>query len=57
MYAMVCIRLDLSQAISMVSKYMYYPNKGHWEAVKWILRYIKRTIDVRLVFEKDTNDK
>ena len=43
MYAMVCTRPDLSQA---VSRYMYDPGQGHWEAVKWILRYIKGTIDV-----------
>ena len=54
MNAMVCTMPDLSQAISMVSRYMYDPRGGHWEAVKLILRYIKGTIDVGLVFEKDT---
>jgi len=54
MYAMVCTRPDLSQVVSMVSKYMHGPSRGHWEAVKLILRYIKCTIDVGLVFEKDT---
>ena len=34
MYAMVCIRPDLSQAASMISRYMHKPDKGHWEAVK-----------------------
>ena len=34
MYAMVCTRPDLSQAFSMVSRYMYDPGQGHWEAVK-----------------------
>ena len=36
MYAMVCTRPDLSQAVSMVSRYMHDPGQGHWEAVKWI---------------------
>ena len=31
--------------------------KSHWEVVKWILRYIKGTIDVKLVFEKDSIGK
>ena len=57
MYAMVCTRSDLSQAVSMVSRYMHDPRQGHWEAVKWILWYIKGTIDVGLVFEKDFTDK
>ena len=49
MYAMVCTRPNLSQAVSMVSRYMHDPGQGHWEAVKWTLRYIKGTIDVGLV--------
>jgi len=28
-YAMVCTRPDLSQAVSMVSRYMHDPDKGH----------------------------
>ena len=57
MYAMVCTKSDLSQAVSMISRYMHDPGKGHWEAVKWVLRYIKGTIDVELVFEKDFTSK
>jgi len=29
MYTMVCTRPDLSQAVSMVSRYMHDPGKGH----------------------------
>jgi len=29
MYAMVCMRPDLTQAISMVSRYMHDPGRGH----------------------------
>ena len=54
MYVMVCIRPDFSQAVSIISRYMHDPGKGHWEAVKWVLRYIKVTIDVGLLFEKDS---
>ena len=28
--------------------------KSHWEVVKWVLRYIKATIYVGLIFEKDS---
>ena len=34
MYAMVCIRPHLSQDVSMISRYMHDPEKGHWEIVK-----------------------
>jgi len=31
-YAMVCTRPDLSQAVSMISQYMHDPGRGNWEA-------------------------
>ena len=48
-YAMVCTRLDISHAVGTVSSYMH----NHWQAVTWILRYIQKTLDVGLIFEKD----
>ncbi|KAG8480706.1 hypothetical protein CXB51_025391 [Gossypium anomalum] len=50
MYAMVCSRPDLSYAVSAVSRYMVNPNKEHWKAVQWILRYLRGTTDVCLQF-------
>jgi len=49
MYAIVCTKPDLSQVVSMISKYMHDSGKGHWAVVKWVLRYIKGTIDIDLV--------
>ena len=56
-FAMVCTRPNLSQDVSMVRRYMHDPSRGYWEVVKWILRYTKDTIDVALVFKKDTIGK
>ncbi|KAE8692180.1 putative ROP-interactive CRIB motif-containing protein 6 [Hibiscus syriacus] len=53
MYAMVCTRIDISQAVGVVSRYMHNPGEGHWQAVKWFLRYLQQTMDVGLVFEQD----
>ncbi|KAH9768967.1 Integrase catalytic domain-containing protein [Citrus sinensis] len=53
MYAIICTRPDISQAVSMVSRYMHNPGKNHWLAVKWILRYLYGTVDVGLLFKKD----
>jgi len=52
MYAMICTRPDLAYAVSMVSRYMHNPGKKHWNAVKWIFRYLKGTSHVGLVFDK-----
>ena len=41
----------------MIKRYMHDSEKGHWKAVKWVLRYIKGTIDVGLVFERDSTGK
>ncbi|KAG8503539.1 hypothetical protein CXB51_001508 [Gossypium anomalum] len=41
MYSMVCSHLDLSYAVSAVSRYMANPGKEHWKAVQWILRYLR----------------
>ena len=54
MYLMVCTRPDLAYAIGKVSRFMSNPGITHWEAVKWILRYIKGTLDHGLLF--DGND-
>ncbi|KAK8634151.1 hypothetical protein V6N13_014980 [Hibiscus sabdariffa] len=50
MYAMICTRPDLSYALSMTSRYQANPGEGHWVAVKNILKYLRRTKDVFLVY-------
>ncbi|XP_070016936.1 secreted RxLR effector protein 161-like [Nicotiana sylvestris] len=55
MYAMVCTRPDISQTVGVISRYMHNPRKEHWQAVKWILRYIHNTVNVGLVFEEEGN--
>lgn len=43
MYALVCTRPDIAHAVGVVSRYLSNPGRKHWEAVKWILRYLKGT--------------
>ena len=50
MYAMVSTRLDISHAVGVVSRFMENPNEEHWQAVKWVLRYLRGTSDHCIVF-------
>ena len=50
MYAMICTRLDISHAVSIVSRYMSNLDKEYWQVVKWIFRYLRDTSDVCLEF-------
>ncbi|CAH9062481.1 unnamed protein product [Cuscuta epithymum] len=50
MYAMVCTRPDIAQAVGTVSRFLSNPGKEHWEAVKWILRYLKGTTKLSLCY-------
>ena len=52
MYAMVCTRPDIAHAVGVVSRYMVNPGKEHWEAVKWLLRYLRGTSSTSLCFGK-----
>ena len=56
MYAMVCTRPDLAQAVSQVCKFMSKPGKHHWEAVKWIFRYLKGTTGHGIMFSSEKGD-
>lgn len=52
MYAMVCTRPDIAHAVGVVSRFMSNPGREHWEAVKWLLRYLKGTSKVALCFRR-----
>ena len=50
MYAMLCTRSDVSYALSITSRYQANPDEKHWMAVKNILKYLKRTKDMFLIY-------
>ncbi|XP_035832971.1 secreted RxLR effector protein 161-like [Helianthus annuus] len=50
MYAMLCTTPDVSLALSMTSRYQQTPGTAHWTVVKNILKYLRRTKDMFLVF-------
>src|ERR1044072_4067134 len=55
MYVIVCTRPDLAQVVSQVCKFMSKPWKQHWEAIKWILRYLRGTSDRGIMFSREQN--
>ncbi|GJT67256.1 retrovirus-related pol polyprotein from transposon TNT 1-94 [Tanacetum coccineum] len=52
MYTMVCTRPDIAHAVGVVSRFMSNPGREHWEAVKWLLLYLKGTSKTTLCFSR-----
>ena len=50
MYVMVCTRPYITHSVGVVSWFLTNLRKKHWEAVKWILRYLRGTSWVFLSF-------
>jgi hypothetical protein len=50
MYAMICTCLDVSYALSTTSRYQSNYGDAHWTIVKNIIKYLRRTKEVFLVF-------
>ena len=50
MYAMLCTRPDISHALSVMSRYQADPGLEHWKAVKCVLKYLRMTKDLLLVY-------
>jgi hypothetical protein len=50
MYAMICTFPDVSYALSVVSRYQTNIGESHWTLVKTILKYLRRTTDVFLIY-------
>ena len=50
MYAMFCTRPDICYSVGMVSRYQSNPGPKHWQAVKHILKYLRRMRDYMLVY-------
>lgn len=50
---MVGSRPGLAYGIDLVSRFMSKSCEIHWEAVKWLLRYIKGSLVLQLVYTKE----
>ncbi|KAL0359383.1 UNVERIFIED_CONTAM: Retrovirus-related Pol polyprotein from transposon TNT 1-94 [Sesamum angustifolium] len=52
MFLMVCTRPDIAYSISCLSRYMSNAGLPHWEALKWLLRYLNGSANRGLIFSK-----
>ncbi|KAG7554626.1 GAG-pre-integrase domain [Arabidopsis suecica] len=52
MYSMIGTRPDLAYSVGIISRFMSKPIKEHWLGVKWVLRYIKGSLKMKLCYKK-----
>ncbi|XP_052725980.1 secreted RxLR effector protein 161-like [Vigna angularis] len=53
MYDMVCTRPELAHGVGVLSRFMTDPGQIHWEALKWMFRHIKGSLDTGLLFQNN----
>ena len=56
MYAMICTRPNIAHVVGSVSRFLSNPEKEHWGAVKWILRYLKGMSNMELYFGRGKSE-
>ena len=56
MYAIVCTRSDIAHAVSTVSRFMSNPGRPHWKAVKWILKYLQSSTNLKICLGKSESE-
>nr|GEW40045.1 zinc finger, CCHC-type [Tanacetum cinerariifolium] len=50
MYAMTCTRPNILFVVGKLSRYTSNPGTQHWQAIQRVLKYLKKTMDYRLVY-------
>ena len=50
MYAMVCTRPDIAQAVGVLSRFMANPGRVDWDVVKRVFRYLRGTSDYSICY-------
>ena len=56
LYAAMATRPDISHAVGVVSKFNANPSEAHMTAVKRIMRYLKGTADLALIYQKSEEE-
>ncbi|GJZ36660.1 zinc finger, CCHC-type containing protein [Tanacetum coccineum] len=50
MYVMTCTRPDIAFVVGKLSRYTSNPGTQHWQAIQRVLKYLKKTMDYRLMY-------
>lgn len=48
MYDMVCTRQSIAHVVGMVSRHLSNLKKDHWDVVKWVMRYLYGSLNLKL---------
>lgn len=56
MYAMTCTRPDIAYAVGKVAQLKAKPSQVHWTAVKHVMRYLKGTANLGIVFKANQDE-
>ena len=57
LYLASCTRPDISYAVGVLCRFWANPGPAHWKAVLHLLRYLKGTMDAKIVYKCDVFDK
>lgn len=55
LFIAITTRTDIAFSVNLLSRYCENPNLSHWQSVKRIMRYLKGTIEMKLIYGKNDN--
>ena len=50
MYLSTCTRPDIAHVVGLLARFMAKPRVEHWQCVKWVLQYLKKTQSLGLLY-------
>lgn len=57
LYLAMCTRPDISYSVGVLSRFTSNPGMAHWTAVKHLLRYLKGSLDLKLVYQRSAESE
>ena len=52
MYSQVCTHSDIAYIVGMLGRYLSNSRMDHWKEVKWVMRYLHKTKDYMLTYQR-----